>query len=177
MVIGNLLAYAAMKEGRQVTYLPTYGVEMRGGTANCMVVISSHEIGSPVVGRPHAVIVMNYPSLIKYEPKILSKGLLVINTSLINPKDVSRNDIEVLNIPANEIAIENGNPRLANMIVLGAFVERTKLVQTSSLFESLKKVMDERYHHLIESNIKGIQLGIEFVKKVGSIPNLSRNVV
>ncbi len=177
MVIGNLLAYAAMKEGRNVTYLPTYGVEMRGGTANCMVVISSHEIGSPVVGRPHAAIVMNYPSLIKYEPKILSKGLLVINTSLINSKDVSRNDIEVLNIPANEIAIESGNPKIANMIVLGAFVEKTKLVQMSSLFDSFEKVMDERYHHLIESNIKGIELGAEYVKKFGPIPNFSRNVI
>jgi len=168
MLIGNLLAYAAMREGRHVTYLPTYGVEMRGGTANCMVVISSREIGSPVVGRPHAAIVMNYPSLIKYEPKILPNGFLLINTSLINPKDVSRNDIEILNVPANEIAIESGNPRLSNMVVLGAFVERTKLVQIQSLFVSLEKVMDERYHHFIDSNIKGIQIGVEFVKKLGS---------
>jgi 2-oxoglutarate ferredoxin oxidoreductase subunit gamma len=167
MVIGNLLAYAAMKEGKYVTYLPTYGVEMRGGTANCTVVMSSHDIGSPVVGRPHAAIVMNLPSLIKYEPQVLPKGLLAINTSLIDLKEASRRDIELLPIPVNEIAIENGNPKLANMVALGAFNERTKLVQMTSLFESLEKVLDERYHHLIPSNIKAIQVGAEFAQKLG----------
>src|SRR4030043_2030766 len=106
MVIGNLLAYAAMIEGRYVTYLPVYGVEMRGGTANCTIVISSHQIGSPVVGRPHASIVMNLPSLIKYEPLILPQGLLLINSSLIDPKETHRKDIEIFSIPVNEIAIE-----------------------------------------------------------------------
>jgi len=164
LIIGNLLAYAAMKEGRHVTYLPTYGVEMRGGTANCTVVISSHEIGSPVVGRPHGVIAMNLPSLIKYEYKVLPKGLLLINTSLIDLKEASRIDIEILPAPVNEIAIENGNPKLANMVALGAFVEKTKLVRMNSLFESFEKVLDERYHSLIESNIKAIQIGAEFVQ-------------
>jgi len=163
MMIGNLLAYAAMKEGRYVTYLPTYGVEMRGGTANCTVVISSREIGSPVVGRPHAAIVMNLPSLVKYEPRILPNGLLLINSSLIDPKETSRQDIELLPTPVNEIAIENGNPKLANMVALGAFNEKTKLVQMTSLFESLEKVLDDRYHHLIPSNIKAIQIGAKFV--------------
>ena len=162
LAIGNLLAYAAMKEGRYVTYLPTYGVEMRGGTANCTVVISSREIGSPVVGRPHAAIVMNLPSLVKYEPRILPNGLLLINSSLIDPKETSRQDIELLPTPVNEIAIENGNPKLANMVALGAFNEKTKLVQMTSLFESLEKVLDDRYHHLIPSNIKAIQIGAEF---------------
>ncbi len=164
LVIGNLLAYAAMKEGRHVTYLPTYGVEMRGGTANCTVVISSNEIGSPVVGRPHGAIAMNLPSLIKYEPRILPKGLLLINTSLIDLKEVSRNDIEILPVPVNEIAIENGNPKLANMVALGAFVEKTKLVRMASLLESFEKVLDERYQSLIPSNIEAIQLGAKFVQ-------------
>ena len=166
MVIGNLLAYAAMKEGKYVTYLPAYGVEMRGGTANCTIVISSHEIGSPVVGRPHAAIVMNLPSLIKYEPLVLPKGLLMVNTSLIDLKEPSRKDIELLPVPVNEIAIENGNPKLANMVALGAFAEKTKLVRVNSLFESLEKVLDERYHHLIPSNIKAIQIGSEFVRSL-----------
>jgi len=166
MVIGNLLAYAAMTEGRHVTYLPVYGVEMRGGTANCTVVISSHEIGSPVVGRPHAAIVMNLPSLIKYEPLILPNGLLFINSSLIEPKEASRKDIEILSIPVNEIAIGNGNPKLANMVALGAFNEKTKLVQMTSLFESLEKVLDGRYHHLIPSNIKAIETGAKFVQSL-----------
>jgi 2-oxoglutarate ferredoxin oxidoreductase subunit gamma len=166
MVIGNLLAYAAMIEGRYVTYLPIYGVEMRGGTANCTIVISSHQIGSPVVGRPHAAIVMNLPSLIKYEPSILPNGLLFINSSLIEPKETYRKDIEILSIPVNEIAIDNGNPKLANMIALGAFNQKTKLVQMTSLFESLEKVLDERYHHLIPSNIKGIEIGAKFVQSL-----------
>ena len=167
MVIGNLLAYAAMGEGKYVTYLPVYGVEMRGGTANCTVVISSHPVGSPVVGRPHAAIVMNLPSLIKYEPQVLPKGLLVINTSLIDLKEASRKDVELLPVPVNEIAIENGNPKLANMVALGAFVEKTKLVRMDSLFDSLEKVLDERYHHLIPSNIKAIRVGAEFAQKLG----------
>jgi 2-oxoglutarate ferredoxin oxidoreductase subunit gamma len=108
---------------------------------------------------------MNLPSLIKYEPQVLPKGLLAINTSLIDLKETSRKDIELLPVPVNEIAIQNGNPKLANMVALGAFNERTKLVQMTSLFESLEKVLDERYHHLIPSNIKAIELGAEFVRK------------
>ena len=165
LVIGNLLAYAAMKEGKHVTYLPVYGVEMRGGTANCTIVISSNEIGSPIVGRPLAAIVMNLPSLIKYEPILLPKGLLMINTSLIDLKEASRTDIDFFPVPVNEVAIENGNPKLANMVALGAFVEKTKLVQMDSLFKSLDKVLDERYHHLIPSNIKAVEMGSEFVRR------------
>ncbi len=165
MMIGNLLANAAMKEGYHVTYLPVYGVEMRGGTANCTVVISSRQIGSPVVGRPRASIVMNLPSLMKYEPLVLPEGLLIINSSLIESREANRKDIEILPIPVNEIAIENGNPKLANMVALGAFVEKTKLLRMSSLFESFEKVLDERYHSLIPSNIKAIQIGAEFVSQ------------
>lgn len=166
LVIGNLLAYAAMIEGRCVTYLPVYGVEMRGGTANCTVVISSRQIGSPVVGRPHAAMVMNLPSLVKYEPLVLPKGLLFINSSLIEPGEASRKDIEILSIPVNEIAIDNGSPKLANMVALGAFNQKTKLVQMTSLFESLEKVLDGRYHHLIPSNIKAIEIGAKFVQSL-----------
>ena len=170
LVIGNLLAYAAMKESKHVTYLPVYGVEMRGGTANCTIVISSHEIGSPIVGCPHAAIVMNLPSLIKYEPQILPKGLLMINTSLIDLKESYRKDVEVLPIPFNEIAIENGNPKLANMVALGALVEKTHLVRISSLIESFEKVLDERYHSLIPANIKAIEKGAQYVKTLSTKP-------
>ena len=170
LVIGNLLAYAAMTEGKYVTYLPVYGVEMRGGTANCTVVISSHQIGSPVVGRPYAAMVMNLPSLIKYGPLILPDGLLFINSSLIEPRETYRKDIENFFIPVNEIAIDHGNPKLANMIALGAFNQKTKLVQMTSLFESLEKVLDERYRHLIPSNIEAIEIGAEFVRNNVSAP-------
>ena len=166
MVIGNLLAHAAMLEGRCVTYLPVYGVEMRGGTANCTVVISSHPIGSPVVGKPRAAIVMNLPSLTKYEPTILPDGLLFLNSSLIDPKETYRKDLEIVSIPVNQIAIDHGIPKLANMIALGAFNQKTNLVQMSSLYESLEKVLDERYHHLVPSNIKGIELGTKFVQSL-----------
>ena len=164
MVIGNLLAYAAMKEGKCVTYLPVYGVEMRGGTANCTVVISSRQIGSPVVGKPHAALVMNLPSLTKYGPLVLPNGLLFINSSLIEPKEADREDIENFFIPVNQIAIDHGHPRLANMVALGAFNQKTKLVQMSSLFESLERVLDERYRHLIPANIEAIEIGAEFVR-------------
>ncbi|NWG03509.1 MAG: 2-oxoacid:acceptor oxidoreductase family protein [Syntrophaceae bacterium] len=166
MVIGNLLAYAAMMEGKYVTYLPVYGVEMRGGTANCTVVISSHPIGSPVVGKPQAAIVMNLPSLLKYEPLVRTKGLLFLNSSLIDRKEASRQDIEIFPIPVNEIAINNGNPKLANMVALGAFNQKTNLVQMGSLLESLGKVLDERYHHLIPSNIKAIEAGAKYVQSL-----------
>ena len=164
LIIGNLLAYAAMTEGRRVTFLPIYGVEVRGGTANCTVVVSSQEIGSPVIERPHGAIVMNLPSLVKYQPRILSKGLVLYNSSLIEAKEANRQDIELLPIPVNDIAIENGNPRLANMVALGAFIEKTRVVQMASLFESLEKVIDERYHTLIPANIKAIEKGAHFVK-------------
>jgi 2-oxoglutarate ferredoxin oxidoreductase subunit gamma len=116
------------------------------------------------VERPHGAIVMNLPSLLKYEPWMLPKGLLLFNSSLIDPKETSRKDIEVLPIPVNDIAIENGNPKLANMVALGAFVEKTRLVRMTSLFESFEKVLDERYHHLIPFNIKAIEIGAQFVQ-------------
>ena len=166
LIIGNLLADAAMREGRHVTFLPIYGVEMRGGTANCTVVVSSREVGSPVIEKPHAGIIMNLPSLVKYQPRLLPGGLMLFNSSLIDPREADRRDIEILPVPVNEIAIENGNPRLANMVALGAFIERTKLVRMTSLFESLEKVIDQRYHSLIPHNIKAMEKGAQFVKSV-----------
>jgi len=164
LIIGNLLAYAAMTEGRHVTFLPIYGVEMRGGTANCTIVISSREIGSPIIQKPHSAIVMNLPSLLKYEPRVLDGGLLLLNSSLIDPKEASRRDIEMLPVPANDIAIESGNPKLANMVALGAFIEKTGLVAMTSLSSSFEKVLDKKYHFLIPANVKAIQKGAEFIR-------------
>ena len=166
LVIGNLLAYAAMKEGRHVSFLPFYGVEMRGGTADCTIVISSRDIGSPVVDRAHSVIAMNQASLSKFEPRVEAQGLLMINSSLINPKEATRQDVHLLPVPANDIAKENGNPKLANMVALGAFVEKTRLVRMDSLFESFEKILDQRYHSLIPSNIKAIQKGAAFAESL-----------
>jgi 2-oxoglutarate ferredoxin oxidoreductase subunit gamma len=164
LVIGNLLAYTAMAEGKHVTYLPIYGVEMRGGTANCTIVISSREIGSPIIHRPHSAIVMNLPSLLKYEPLVLEGGLLLLNSSLIDPKEASRKDVEVLPVPANDMAIESGNPKLANMVALGAFIEKTGLVSIKSLSTSFEKVLDKKYHFLIPANMKAIERGAEFIR-------------
>ena len=166
LVIGNLLAYAAMKEGRHVSFLPFYGVEMRGGTADCTIVISSQQIGSPVVDHAQSVIAMNQASLSKFEPRVQTQGLLLINSSLINPKEATREDVHLLPVPANDIARENGNPKLANMVALGAFVEKTRLVRMNSLFESFEKILDQRYHPLIPSNIKAIQKGAAFVESL-----------
>jgi 2-oxoglutarate ferredoxin oxidoreductase subunit gamma len=104
--------------------------------------------------------------LIKYEPLLLPNGLLFLNSSLIEPKETFRKDIEIFSIPVNEIAINHGNPKLSNMVALGAFNEKTKLVQMSSLIESLGKVLDERYHHLIPSNVKALEVGANYVQSL-----------
>lgn len=165
LLIGNLLAYAAMSEGREVTYLPAYGVEMRGGTANCTVVISSRPIGSPIVGTPTTAILMNRPSLTKFQDRIKSHGLLILNSSLIDPSEVTRKDIACISVPLNTIAAENGNARLANMVALGAYLEKTAIVEPDSIENAFPHVLDARHHHLIPANMKAIESGRQFVKK------------
>ena len=162
MVIGNLLAQAAFMENLNVTYLPIYGVEKRGGQADCTVVISNEEIGSPIVGYPQSCIIMSKPSLVKYGPKIKPHGFLLLNSSMVDPKEVPRNDIDLLPIPANEIAQELKNDRLANMVVIGAFVEKTKVVSLDTLAAALPKIFDERHHHLIPANTEAIRKGAEY---------------
>jgi len=162
MVIGNLLAQAAFMENLNVTYMPIYGVEKRGGQADCTVVISNEEIGSPIVGYPQSCVIMSKPSLLKYGPKIKPHGLLLLNTSMVDPEEVSRNDLDLLPVPANEIAQELKNDRLANMVVIGAFVERTKVVSLDTLTAALPKIFDERHHHLIPANTEAIRKGAEY---------------
>ena len=166
LMIGNLLAYATMGEGRNVSYLPIYGVEMRGGTADCTVVMSSQEIGSPLVERADAVIVMNPDSLPKYEKRVRKDGLLFINASLIKPEETSRQDVTLLPVPFNDIALQTGNARLANMVALGAFTEKTRLVQRTSLLNAFENVLDKRYHSLIPANIKALEKGAEFIRSL-----------
>jgi 2-oxoglutarate ferredoxin oxidoreductase subunit gamma len=165
MLIGNLLAYAAMNEGKNVTFFPSYGVEMRGGTANCTVVISDGEIGSPIVGTPKSLIMMNKPSLDKFCPRMEKDGILIFNSSLIDEKYVNRNDIKIIPIPLNELSIEiTGSPRLANMIAIGAFVKATNVVDLEILKDSLKNVISERNLKFIPDNIKAIDFGYNYVK-------------
>lgn len=165
LMIGNLLALAAMEEGRHVTYFPAYGVEMRGGTANCTVVISDEEIGSPVVGRPRACIVMNGPSLCRYLPALRPGADLVINCSLVDREKVDRDDVRLLSIPANDIArAVAGSSQLASMAALGAYVERSGVVSMETLCGCLPKVVSKRYERFIPSNINALKEGARFAR-------------
>lgn len=162
MAIGNLLAQAAFMENLNVTYLPIYGVEKRGGQADCTVVISNEEIGSPIVGHPRSCIILSKSSLAKYAPRIKPQGLLLLNSSFVEAQEVPRNDLDVLSVPAQDLAQELGNDRLANMIVIGAFVERTKVVSLDTLIAALPKIFEERHHHLLPANTQAIRKGAEY---------------
>ncbi|NLW17622.1 MAG: 2-oxoacid:ferredoxin oxidoreductase subunit gamma [Firmicutes bacterium] len=132
MLMGQMLAYAGMTEGKNVSWLPSYGPEMRGGTANCTVVVSDKPVGSPLITRPGILVAMNLPSLDKFEDNVKPGGLLVYNSSLIS-RPPKRDDIEVLAVPANEIANELGNDRIANMVVLGALLGKKPIVENESI--------------------------------------------
>jgi 2-oxoglutarate ferredoxin oxidoreductase subunit gamma len=160
---GQVLAYAALDAGRQVTWIPSYGPEMRGGTAHCTVIISDEEIGSPIVRNPTITLALNLPSLDKYENLIQSDGLIVANTSLINRK-VARTDIDAIHIPANNIAEEIGNMRLANMVALGATITSRPILPLGALKKALEDHLPERHKKLLPGNFEAIDRGSQFVK-------------
>jgi 2-oxoglutarate ferredoxin oxidoreductase subunit gamma len=160
---GQMLAYAGMDSGKDVTWMPSYGPEMRGGTANCTVIIADEEIGSPLVRNPKAAIVMNLPSLDKYEPTVAAGGVLVINASLVN-RNVQRTDLDVVMIPANEIAESIGNSRLTNMVMLGAMLEKIPVLPLSAIEEALKNHLPERHRRLLPSNIEALHQGAAFAR-------------
>ncbi len=151
MAMGTLLAYAGMLEGKSVSWLPSYGPEMRGGTANCMVVVSDEPVTSPLVTEPTALIVMNKPSLVRFEPWLRAQGVLVVNTSLVD-QEPCRHDIRIIKVPCNEVAEEIGSGRVANMVALGAYLNADSPVRADSLLRSLEKSLPERHHHLIPLN-------------------------
>ena len=158
---GKLLAFAAMHAGYHVTWLPSYGPEMRGGTANCTVIISDEEIGSPLVRNPKAVIIMNQPSLDKYEALVQKNGFLVVNTSLVN-RPVKRTDIQLAALPATEIAEQLGDKRLANMVLLGNLMKHTSFVPMKSIEEALKQNSSEKQKNLLDLNLKALHKGADF---------------
>lgn len=160
---GQLLSYAGMKEGKHVTWLPSYGPEIRGGTARCTVIVSDEEIGSPLTDSPTAAIVMNLPSMEMFEPRVSPEGLLVINSSMV-PRSPSRDDITTLRVPANDIAEELGNRRLANMVVLGALLEATGVVSLDSAIAALEESLPERHRHLLELNKEALRRGAEIAR-------------
>jgi 2-oxoglutarate ferredoxin oxidoreductase subunit gamma len=163
MSMGQLLTYAGMIEGKNVSWLPSYGPEMRGGTANCNVIISDNPVASPIVTDATAVIAMNRPSLDKFEPALVKDGILLINSSLID-RGAERDDVKAFKIPANEIANELGNSRIANMVMLGAYLEATGALKKESVLEALKKVFGEKKAHLIPVNKDALDRGAELVK-------------
>lgn len=155
---GQLLAYAGMAEGLYVTWIPSYGPEMRGGTANCTVIVSEEEIGAPVVRNPSVTVVFNGPSLDKYEPLVKSGGLLVVNSSLID-RASRREDIRVARIPASDIAAEVGNVRMANMVLLGALVNLTGLVDLETVKRQLDAHLSQRQRKWLEPNYVALDKG------------------
>ena len=166
LLMGNILAYTAMEEKKKVTYMPVYGVEMRGGTANCTVVISDQEIGSPIVQRPVSAIVMNRPSLEKFGPRVRKGGLLVVNASLVPERTVQQiKGVKIIMVPSRELALEVGNDRLSNMVVLGAIIQRSGIVTLKSLKKALYQALDRRYHKMITINMKAMERGASFVKE------------
>ncbi|MDN5277731.1 MAG: 2-oxoglutarate ferredoxin oxidoreductase subunit gamma [Clostridiales bacterium] len=164
MLMGQLLAYAGMLEGKNVSWLPSYGPEMRGGTANCNVIISDEPVASPIVTEATTVMVMNRPSLERFESAVMKGGLLLVNSSLIDKK-ASRDDIEVCYIPANEIADQLGNSRVANMVMLGSYIAKTGAVLPASVIESLRKALGPSKEHLIPLNEEALKRGAECVKE------------
>lgn len=163
MLIGKLLTYAGMIDNKEVSWLPSYGPEMRGGTANCHVTVSDTPVGSPIITEATAAIVMNRPSLDKFEKDVLSNGKLLVNKSLIDKK-AERNDLDVYYIPANEIAMELGNLKVANMVMLGAYIELTKVVSLEALYKTLEKNLQGPKAKLIPINKAAIEKGAEAVK-------------
>ena len=155
---GQILAYAAMDSGRHVTWIPSYGPEMRGGTANCTVIVSDEEIGSPLVLNPQAAVVLNLPSLDKYESLVRPGGVLVYNTSMID-REARRQDLVALPVPATEIAEGLGDKRLANVVLLGALVSRLPVLALSTLEEALPNHLPARHRHLLQANILALQEG------------------
>ena len=164
LLIGQVLCYAGMAEGLNVSWLPTYGPQMRGGTAACSVILSDGDIGSPQVTTPDSLIVMNLPSFDKYEPMVTEGGKIFVNSSLIE-KRTARTDIEAVYVPCNDAAEAVGNARAANMAMLGAFIADTGLLKKESVMAGLKKAFGERRAHLLPVNEKAMDKGAELSTK------------
>ena len=158
---GKFLAYEGLLEERQVSWLPSYGPEMRGGTANCSVILSDDPIGSPIVSHPDVLIAMNLPSYDKYENAVNEGGMIFVDSSLIS-REAVRTDIKTFAIPATQMATENGLDGLANMIMVGKVIKETGVIPYENVERALKKVVSARHQDLAEANIKALALGYEF---------------
>jgi len=159
MLIGKMLAQAGLDAGREVSWIPSYGPEMRGGTAYCLVVLADRPIGSPIISAPGHLLAMNRPSLEKFAPVMRPKGVCLINSSLI-PIGSGRDDVDEIHVPCNDIAIELGNPRMANIVALGAFCARSKVLDMDLVRESVKHSFASK-PKVIELNMIALQRGAD----------------
>jgi 2-oxoglutarate ferredoxin oxidoreductase subunit gamma len=160
---GQLLAYTGMDEGWHVTWIPSYGPEMRGGTAHCIVIVSDEDIGSPIIRRPTACIVMNPPSMEKYEPLVRPGGVLVANATLVRAKS-ERTDLSTVYIPANDLAAKLGNVKMANVVLLGALLGTREILPIDAVKRTMETHIPERRKHIIEPNKRALDRGVAFVR-------------
>jgi len=161
-MMGYVLAVAGMNEDKHVTFLPSYGAEMRGGTANCTVVVSDQEIASPIASSPDLVVAMNYPSMLKYQNMIRSGGTLFLNSDLITEQP-SRTDIKIVQVPANSLAHEMGDDRVLNMVMLGAVTEIGRIVSDKALAGAVETVLKGKRKALIETNQNALGTGANYI--------------
>lgn len=164
MLAGKLLAQTAMRAGKEVTYMPSYGAEVRGGTANCMVIITDQEIACPVVSKPDSLIVMNKASLSKFGPRLKNGGLLIMNSSLIDSKPEMDDSIEIVALPADELAVELGSPKSANMVAIGAYLQKREYLTIEDAAQALPETIARRYHKMLAVNTEALRKGGEFVR-------------
>ncbi|MBZ4644761.1 MAG: 2-oxoglutarate ferredoxin oxidoreductase subunit gamma [Petroclostridium sp.] len=161
MFAGKLIASAGMLAGKEVSWLPSYGPEMRGGTANCHVIVSDQQVGSPIINNPTTLIVMNRPSLDKFENTVTSGGIIIIDSSLVN-RSIARTDVKGIEVPATQMAVDMGEGKLANMVLVGKFIKETGIISMDILKEALKKVVSARKQELLDINIKALELGYNY---------------
>jgi 2-oxoglutarate ferredoxin oxidoreductase subunit gamma len=161
---GQLLAYAGVAEGRHVTWIPSYGPEMRGGTAHCTVIISDEEIGSPLVRNPSALVALNPPSMEKYEPLVKPGGVLVVDSALVSQRS-EREDIREIDLPAKDIAAELGVPQVANVVMLGALIQATGVVGSNTLEKVIEEHLGERHRSKLGANKQALSRGGGYARR------------
>ncbi|MEJ2702366.1 MAG: 2-oxoacid:acceptor oxidoreductase family protein [Sedimentisphaerales bacterium] len=169
LLAGKLLAQTAMRSGKEVTYMSSYGAEVRGGTANCMVVVADDRIACPLVSKPDSLIVLNKASLTKFGPRLKNNGLLIMNSSLIDVEPELDSSIEIIRVPADELAIELGSYRSANMVALGAYLQARGELSPDAAAEALPDVLAERHHKTLPVNAAALRKGAEFARSCSRV--------
>lgn len=164
LMAGNLLSYAAIHEGKNVSFFPAYGVEKRGGSAMCTIVFAEGDTGSPVVGHPSVSLILNQLSFDKYAAKVKPGGVCVVNSSLVDTTELEIADVRLIKVPMNQIALELGDVRMVNMVACGAYGEATGALALTSMEEALKKALPERNHRLIPANVQAMEAGAAAVR-------------